>query len=273
MLHIYSDTCMNGRSTNQDRYTSIRMSLKEGTSAQLLAVADGMGGLECGELYAEAALSALASYTAQTVSHAEQSSIQNPRESLTELLCRSFESMAEDICGHINRSVLGEVEKKGIGAGGATLSACVVIDKTLFAFNTGDSPIYLISGGKASELSVRDNIAERYVREGRLERGSKEYYEKSCSLTSYIGKRNGEVITHFCKRQLSEHDIVILGSDGAFGNINCTEDLERMLSAAPVNSICGRIFTESSRFTDDNQTAIVIEYFEKASKGLFSFFK
>ena len=273
MLRIFSDTYINGRETNQDRYTCIKLSLKDGSSAQFLAVADGMGGMECGEQYAEAALSAAAACVTEAVFRAGQDSICDPRVSLTELLCRSFESVADDICGRINTRVVSEAEKKGIGAGGATLSACVVIDKTLFAFNTGDSPIYLLSGGKAAELSVRDNIAERYVREGRLKRGSDEYYEKSGSLTSYIGKKSGGVATHFCRRELSERDIVILGSDGAFGGINCAEDLEEKFAAVSADSLCRRIFAQASRFTDDNQTAIVVEYFEKAAKGLFSFFK
>lgn len=273
MLHIYSDTNQNRRESNQDRYTAVKFSLKNGESAHLLAVADGMGGMDFGEQYAQAALAAAVACAAETVFLAEQKSLETSRASVNTLLEEGFGGLADSFCERVNRCVVREAEQAGWGAGGATLSACVVIADRLMTFNAGDSPIYLLRGGQAAELGVRDNGGEQYVRENRLERGTHEYYEKASALTQYIGKRNGSLPTHFAKESLAERDIVILGSDGAFGICNCAADLQEAFGRVAASSLCDRLLAESARHTGDNQTAIVIEYFEKTAKGLFSFLK
>ena len=273
MLRIYSHTHQNRRRSNQDRYTGVKFSLSNGQSVQLLAVADGMGGMEAGEQYAHAALAALVACVAERVFLAEQRGLEDPRASLNALLEEELEALADTLCERVNQSVLCAAEAQGFGTGGTTLSTCVVIEGTLMTFNTGDSPIYLLSGGRAVELGVRDNGGEKYVREGRLTRGTEEYYEKTGALTDYIGKKGGGVGTHFAKRQLVENDIVILGSDGAFGRTNCAEDLEAAFGRVDASALCNRLFADSARHTSDNQTAIVAEYFEKTAKGLFSFLK
>lgn len=274
MVHLYTISEKNGRNRNQDRLTCIKTSLRSGEGVWLLAVADGIGGMADGEIYADLALREMQKYVAECMFDAEQENRFGEGGAVKELLIGSVEAAAEELLRQINQRVLAEAARRELDKGGATLSACLMIENTLLCLNAGDSPVYLMREGRLSELSVRDNIAEKEVRSGALTRDSGEYREKSRGLYNFIGKQNSETETHFQRKELLSGDILLIGTDGAFGDRNGPEAVEEALqkiSSPP--AYCRKLLYEASKDTGDNQTLIVAEYVEETTpkkRGLFS---
>ena len=263
MLRIYPNTDKNRRASNQDRMTCTSCGFRMGENVWVLAVADGMGGMADGERYAELALRGMHRCVADAVFSAEQICIDQKRKDFDCVLMDVLQQDVDSILEKINRYVIEVTEAEELDNGGSTISACVVTGDCVLVLNTGDSPIYLSHADTVTELSVRDNVAEKMVREGVITRDSEEYKMKSSGLISFIGNKDG-VLSHSRMTKLTEGDVLIIGSDGAFGDMNCAQVLKEKLSKmGSVSSWCSKLFLEAKKTTNDNQTLIVAEYFDK----------
>ena len=277
MINVYCRSERNKRETNQDRYTSLRISnVNFRSEIHILAVSDGMGGMSDGERFAELALSVFQSYIAKAVACAEQEwknriTHENKDKTADELLIDRIENESDALFAALNREVTAQAREMGLERGGATLSACVVIGHTLLCLNTGDSAIYLIhSDGSAEELGVRDNAAEYMLREGIIEdRSCEDYRKNENALMMFLGKSQESQTQyhsgmHCRKYKLTSGDTVIIASDGAMGNVVSSDMLKNVISPKQSMSImCRNLFKNAAQVTGDNQTAVFFRYFAK----------
>lgn len=271
MITINSINNIGQRAVNQDRYSCLKYGNMQGQSVWCLAVFDGMGGLENGEIYAEEAVRLVARRMGDLVASAEQRAFAQPnsdfKTAFDELVC----SQKEDFFSGLNREMLDLADRNEYGDGGTTASLAMIMDNTAYLFNTGDSPLYLLraDGVRTEELSIRDNAAERDVREGKTERNTEEYYRKSSGLLSFLGCRSKEVVTHFSKITLEVGDALLIGTDGAFGNeLTGSERLGEFLAQNPcVSQIHMALTQRAAETTGDNQTLLVAEYYENTEQN------
>ena len=267
MIRIYSKSVVNRRQENQDRCSFMQLMTADGTSMWCVVVADGMGGEQCGERYAELAIAEAMRFAADIVCSSGFQMIAKPALTSERALLLQTESAVKDMMNSINSAVCAKAEAQGILKGGSTLSVCMICGDGMYYANAGDSPIYMLREARATELSIRDNNAEYMVRQHQMTRESPEYEVESSALRSFIGKR-GDIETHSGHVRLRPGDIVVLGSDGAFGNTNCAEKLGALL--APVRStslICSHLFKSAAAETGDNQTAVVVECYDGNQPG------
>ena len=277
MINVYCRSERNKRETNQDRYTSSRISnVNFRSEIHILAVSDGMGGMSDGERFAELALSVFQSYIAKVVACAEQewknnNAQHNKDKTADEILINRMESESETLFSTLNREVTTQAREMGLERGGATLSACIVIGHVLLCLNTGDSAIYVIhADGSAEELSVRDNAAEYMLREGIIEdRSCEDYRKNENALMMFLGKSQESQTQyhsgmHCRKYKLTSGDTVIIASDGAMGNVVSSDMLKNVISPKQSMSImCRNLFKNAAQVTGDNQTAVFFRYFAK----------
>ena len=277
MINVYCRSERNKRETNQDRYTSSRISnVNFSSEINILAVSDGMGGMSDGERFAELALSVFQSYIAKAVACAEQEwknriTHENKDKTADELLIDRIENESDALFAALNGEVTAQARELGLERGGATLSACVVIGHTLLCLNTGDSAIYLIhSDGSAEELGVRDNAAEYMLREGIIEdRSCEDYRKNENSLMMFLGKSQESQTQyhsgmHCRKYKLTSGDTVIIASDGAMGNVVSSNLLKNVISPKQsMSMMCRNLFKNAAKATGDNQTAVFFRYFAK----------
>ena len=120
-----------------------------------------------------------------------------------------------------------------------------------------------MKNGELSLLSEIQNVASQMVKKGTTKEGTTLFYQNKNRLTEYLGKR-GEV--HPCCTRLSQEEayMILMGSDGAFGNLSMKE-IERILNIQkPSQQMLMELFDQAKASgEDDNQTAIVFVREEK----------
>lgn len=258
MLEYYHKSRINRRETNEDRYCCMKVTtdlVPDGIWC--LIVSDGMGGASSGERYADLTVKETLHWLSDLLCDAQQtepsasSSRQNPVEIIRDAL--------PEAVNRINRLVIGQASSMKLHSGGATLAAAFILNRQMITCNVGDSPIYLIREGVTSELSVRDNRAEQMVREGTVVHGSEEYRRHDSELTAAIGI-SGSLAPHVSLTVLSDRDTVILGTDGAFGDLTSAEALGEVLQKVSPSQYVRKLLDTASAYTFDNQTVITAVY-------------
>ncbi len=250
---------INRRSSNEDSYCQMEIRINAEAAVKAMVVADGMGGLSGGKYYSQAAVNMWYQELVQTLMSERFGG--NPLDRQIEIL----QQFSEEIYGKLNQHLY----KNGLDAGikgGTTLSAVIHFWDMIIVSNCGDSPVYGIKDGKLTLLSEIQNVAEKMVREGKTVTGSVLYYQNKNRLLDYLGKRK-ECIPYCQSFSAEEINGILMGSDGAFGDLRL-EEMESILQVCErPQKVIGQIF-EAARGAgeEDNQTAILYVRQEKEKK-------
>lgn len=180
------------RSQNQDSVFASSMPI--GKLPNLLIVADGMGGHKAGDF-------------------ASRYSIEKIKECVSESIYDNRLLIVNDAIRRVNRMVYEKStdyeEYKGMGT---TLTLAYIDQHTLYAFQIGDSRLYI--DNEAIRQVTRDHsYVEEMYRKGVMTRDSEEYKNKKHIITRAIGG-NDFVVADIYEEQLQTGDIVLLCSDG-----------------------------------------------------------
>lgn len=254
---------INRRSSNEDSYCQMEIHMNAEAVVKAMVVADGMGGLSGGKYYSEAAVNLWYQELLQTLMSDRFKG--NPLDRQIEIL----QEFSEEIYSKLNQGLY----KKGLDAGikgGTTLSAVIHFWDTFIVSNCGDSPIYRIKNGTIELISEVQNVAEEMVREGKTTAGSVLYYQNKNRLLDYLGKR--KECKPYCRLFPAEEiDGILMGSDGAFGDLTKAEIETICCDCERPQRVIGQIF-ESARESgeEDNQTAILYVNQEKEKRSKVS---
>ena len=209
------------RSNNEDQYLAVRRyrgrkilttSLPEGLleatddHAYALAVADGMGGQNFGEL---ASLLALRTGWELGGDEIKWSVRMNEHE------VQELRQKAEVFCQLIDETLQAEIRDNPRLAGmGTTLTLCYSTGPNLFTIHVGDSRAYLHRGGQLSRLTRDHNLGQMLIDSGSAEPGSREVLRVRHVLTNCLGGPGGGVTADVHHYMLADGDRVLLCSDG-----------------------------------------------------------
>lgn len=249
-MAFYFASEKNKREVNEDSYCQMELRINLEASISAMVVADGMGGLAGGKFYSEAALELWYQGLLDTMMG------ENFRDCSLYQQIEALAEFSENIFEKINRKLY----KKGLDTGakgGTTLSSAIHFWDTWIIANCGDSPVYGMKNGELSLLSEIQNVASQMVKKGTTKEGTTLFYQNKNRLTEYLGKR-GEV--HPCCVRLPQEaaDLILMGSDGAFGNLSM-EEIKQILNAGrPSQQMLTELFDQAKASgEDDNQTAII----------------
>ena len=208
----------------------------------LAVVADGMGGMEDGDLVSQAAVS---------------------------LLLKEFASRDRNVpIGrwlHSSFGRIGEELSRRFGErGGTTMAACVLFEERLYWASVGDSFLFLGRGEGLYRLNRDQNVrTQRYtqaVRNGMLEaQDTGSGSEENC-LSAFLGSSMPQEIEYSLRPlALEEGDRLLLCSDG-IGSILPEEELLRCLQEDPPAACAqiGAAVAAAAREHQDNYTALVL---------------
>lgn len=249
-MAFYFASEKNKREVNEDSYCQMELRINLEASISAMVVADGMGGLAGGKFYSEAALELWYQGLLDTMMG------ENFRDCSLHQQIEVLMEFSENIFEKINR----QLYKKGLDTGakgGTTLSAAIHFWDTWIIANCGDSPVYGMKNGELSLLGEIQNVASQMVKKGTTKEGSTLFYQNKNRLTEYLGKR-GEV--HPCCIRLPQEaaDLILMGSDGAFGNLSMKEIEQILNEQRPSQQMLTELFEQAKASgEDDNQTAIV----------------
>ena len=242
---------------NEDCYMHVQYYMMNDAKINVLAVADGMGGLSNGETASRSAVAgALESVHRELLRRYQDSRGKN--FSMTHHI-EWLEAAARTALEDANEAVCATAEP-GVETG-TTLSLLLHMGDCAVAANVGDSPIYYYPAAEKELVLVSEiqTKAEMEACAGRYERFSQEYYEQSHiimnSLGSYTKLPQGSVSINVLE-DVRHGDMFLIGSDGAFGRLKA-EDILELLEEEQGDVFLGRLFFEAGKDKEDDQTAVL----------------
>jgi PPM family protein phosphatase len=217
-----------------------------GRKGVLLAVSDGMGGQEAGEVASGMAVEILhETLRKEWTERAERDAAAEIRNDLRIAVDRA------------NRAVLDHVEKNPELTGmGATLTAVVVLGRRLVYAHVGDCRCYLLRDGFLKILTSDQSLAEELVRRGVVQRDTAAYAARRSVLTRVVGQA-GPLVPDSEVVDLARGDRLLLCSDGLHGPVD-DGTIREILSEAPdPDSAAERLIEAAkSRGAPDNVTCV-----------------
>lgn len=230
------------RAQNEDSYLVL-------VESGVWAVADGMGGHEAGQLASATVVDAL-----QTIVDAH---------SITELLSRCRERL-----NSANRRLLQISDAQGgivIGATVATLLACQGYYACVWS---GDSRIYLVRGGKLSQISRDHTEVAELVAEGVLSEEEAQSWPRRNVITRAVGVHE-DLEVDVAQGVLEKGDTFVICSDGLTSHVSDAEILEAVLTNAPQSACDALVALTMDRGASDNVTVVMARYAPRGSTVVF----
>lgn len=219
----------------------------------LAVVADGMGGLQNGDVVSQTVVS--------TMMNAFLQSPDTPPEPLMWQLLRQAN-------GAVNQLLRTE----GMGSSGSTLVAGIVREGKFQWISVGDSRICLWRDGKLVILNrEHDYLHELQIRaaNGRCDLQDAYSDPQSGGLTSYLGQGDlAHVDTPVQAMDVYPGDVLILMSDGVYNALSKEEFIACLTgSAQDMAQNLGNAIAEKNHARQDNYTAVILQLEEPAKGG------
>ena len=173
------------------------------TSAQLIAVADGMGGHAAGEVASRIAVRVLQKL-APTLTATEID-----EDSIEDLLMHSLHSIDAEIAAVADE----EIEKRGMGT---TLTALLIRDNTIALLHVGDSRCYRLRGNTLEQLSNDHTVIQELLDQGAISQAEAVEHPQRSMLTQAL-RGDGDVTPVLQMYEVKKGDRYLLCSDGLSG--------------------------------------------------------
>jgi serine/threonine protein phosphatase PrpC len=172
-------------------------------SAQLIAVADGMGGHAAGEVASRIAVQVLQklepTLTADEVDE----------DSVEDLLMHSLHSIDAEIAAVTEE----EIEKRGMGT---TLTALLIRNTTIALLHVGDSRCYRLRGNTLEQLSNDHTVIQELLDQGAISEAEAAEHPQRSMLTQAL-RGDGDVTPVLQMYEVKKGDRYLLCSDGLSG--------------------------------------------------------
>jgi len=240
LITYCSITDIGGRDNNEDAYATITLGHLSG-KLHILAVADGLGGNEAGEIASKLAINELKETISRNIGGYEKV----PIEVIKELLAKAYSKANEEVCFQGN--ILPE--RKNMGT---TLVAALLNDegKGVVA-NLGDSRAYLI-GNSIQRITKDHSYVQELVDKGVITPEEAAVHPEKNIVTKIIGMEGVE--PDFSEIELGK-DTLLLCSDGLIDGLN-DEEIKQVVISSEIEDICKNLLKFSKPKSRDNITVI-----------------
>jgi serine/threonine protein phosphatase PrpC len=210
-----------------------------GKRGVLLAVSDGMGGHQAGEV-----ASALV--------------IESLRRSMAKLDgTGNYDDLLEEATLKANRAVWEASSLPGREQMGATLTALFIHGTHAHIAEVGDSRAYLIRGGEVQQVTRDQSYVQFMLDTGSLTAEEAETSRLRNVILQSMGHK-ADVKVALGRLALRHHDAFILCSDGLSNKVSAEELAQAVLTSPRLDVACMRLIElAKQRGGEDNITAIV----------------
>ncbi len=208
---------------------------------RLAVVADGMGGAEGGQHASRIAVEAVCEFY-------PRSPDADPQQSLL----ASFREA--------NSRVQQEAHAKPMLRGmGTTLTACALRGNKLYFAHIGDSRLFLIRDGEARQLSRDHSLVARLIESGTIRPEDAETHPQKHVLTAAVGVAEDlQPDMPVEPVELKSADLLILCTDGLWGQMSSAEMAEIASKSAPKDACKSLVQLAKDRGGPDNITVQVL---------------
>lgn len=249
-LTVGAATHAGGRPANEDRVHVSELALVagpagigSGEAAFLLAVADGMGGHQQGEVASRLAIEAVV----ETV-------VGDPGPDPALLLKQAFRQANDAIFA--GGQAAGQDDPMG-----TTLVAAVLRGKYATIASVGDSRAYLVRANALTQITTDHSLVEEQVARGALTADQAKRSPRRNILTHALGQRPklDPRLPEIFELTLLPQDRLLLCTDGFYDVIDDREYVQTLLELEPAAAANRLIDLAVERGTSDNVSAVVAE--------------
>jgi serine/threonine protein phosphatase PrpC len=210
-----------------------------GQRGVLLAVSDGMGGHQAGEVASALVVESLR------------------RAMATQASAGASDALLEKATLQANREVWQAAHYPGRENMGATLTALFVHDKAAYVAEVGDSRAYLLRGGNIVQVTRDQSYVQLLVDSGAMSAAQAKQSDL-CNIVLQAMGLKPEVSVALGRLDLRQRDCLVLCSDGLSNKLSADEIRQVILTSARLDVACARLIDEAKRRGgEDNITAIV----------------
>ncbi|MBW9223260.1 serine/threonine-protein phosphatase [Methanothermococcus sp. SCGC AD-155-E23] len=224
-----------GRSHNEDYIL-----VKKIKDAYLLAVADGIGGHNAGEVASKMAVDTLEEFV--TERYREDLSIQEVANLLEEAYKLAHRRIKENAIG----------EREGMGT---TLVSALVKGNICVVANCGDSRGYLIRRGRIVQRTKDHSFVQSLIDMDLISEEEAIFHPMKHILTSALGLDEPQIDTYIW--DLKEGDIILLSSDGLHDYVEREEILKVVSNYESPKEIAEKLLDTALEKTEDNVSIVV----------------
>ena len=247
------------RATNQDRFC-VEASEVFDIPAILLAVADGMGGMQAGDKAAEIAIETVRRYAKEVFPQVPRSQ-QELRAAITAMFQEA------------NREVWQSAQaSEATGAMGTTLVAAIVSHGRYLVANAGDSRCYYINNFDVRQITEDHSHVQELVRKGSMTPEAARRSPYRNQLTNSLGELEEIRVDIFpvgeCYGVIDEDCVLLLCSDGLHGELGDHDFFRQLHGTRDLQSACRNLMSLAlQNGSTDNITAAAAEFGKLARKG------
>ncbi len=232
------------RQQNEDAFSHFVLSGAGGEEVYFFAVADGMGGLEAGEVASFIALRDIG----RVVKEEPLGSSTDVPSLLVRAFCEANRRIYEVGCG------------RGSGSMGTTVTAGLVMGGTLYIGHVGDSRAYRFTGNSLEQLTEDHSLVGQMVRNGEITETEAMGHPRRNILTHALGARP-ECLVQRVEVQLVPGDLVLLCTDGLTGVVSSEEISCELRDRAPGDALLHSLIDKAKgRGGPDNITVVLYEH-------------
>lgn len=224
-----------GRAHNEDYIL-----VKKIKDAYLLAVADGIGGHNAGEVASKMAVDTLEEFMRER--YREDLSIEEVANLLEEAYKLAHERIKENAIG----------EREGMGT---TLVSALVKGNRCVVANCGDSRGYLIRKGKIVQRTKDHSFVQSLIDMDLISEEEAIFHPMKHILTSALGLDEPQIDTYIW--DLKEGDIILLSSDGLHDYVEREEILKVVSNYESPKEIAEKLLDIALEKTEDNVSIVV----------------
>ncbi|MBS1139237.1 MAG: Protein phosphatase 2C-like protein [Proteobacteria bacterium] len=197
---IYQESRQGGRSNNEDRTTYCYS-----RDALLMVVADGMGGHHYGEIAAQIAV--------QTLADSFQREARPVLNDPFRFLQKGMTNAHHAILDYTARHRLKDTPR-------TTCVACVIQDNVAYWAHAGDSRLFLMRDGRIVAQTKDHSRIRLLVEEGMITEAQAVFHPDRNKIYSCLGSPTPPEIEFSRKTPLDHGDIILLCSDGLWGEMS-----------------------------------------------------
>jgi serine/threonine protein phosphatase PrpC len=206
----------------------------------LLAVSDGMGGAQAGEVASAITLHAL-------------------RRGLTTVVANSAEEALVASVEAANERVWQASSNSGRNGMGATITAVLLFGDRAYIAEVGDSRAYVLRGKRLVQLTHDQSCVQLLVDQGDLTREQAERFQYKNIILQAIGVKPSVVVA-LNRFTLRRGDRLLLCSDGLTGKVSDGEMQTLVTDTASLDAACaGLIELANARGGEDNITVVLAD--------------
>lgn len=188
-------------------------------------VADGVGGNNSGEVASRTAVSEIAEFVNKNdISHCRNA------DEIFEYLSQTIE-LAND---KIYRMGIEIVANRGMAT---TLVMAYIRNMTSYVANIGDSRAYLFRDGVLRKITVDHTYVNELVQQGVITEDEAENHKQKNVITKALGAE-AYIDPDFYKIDIHKNDIIMLCSDGLYGEVSEEEIVNSMNRDINMNDLC-----------------------------------